>query len=779
MSSAQKYVVWFHEVDKKSIPLVGGKGANLGEMTLAGLPVPPGFIVTSNSYYEFIKENNLKPKIEEILKKVDVNNSKELQNKTKEVRKLIVAQPIPKKIADQIINFYFSLSLANSKNIPKLSLVDRLTAHLKVHTLPVAVRSSATAEDLPEASFAGQQATYLNIKGEANVLSAVKKAWASLFTARAVFYRAQNGFDHFKVGIAIPVQKMVQSDVSGIMFTIDPLTNNKQTIVIEAIFGLGELIVQGSITPEQHIVDKKTNKIISSKYVRQDTYLPGFGKQEVNLPKKLINDKKLSRSTVIKLAEYGKKLERHYYFPQDIEWAMQNGIIYIVQTRPITTIKDKEETDGALHKQLSKLTLIAQGSGASPGIASGTPKVVHSPSMLSIVHEGDVLVAEQTNPDFVPAMKKASAIVTEKGGKTSHAAIVSRELGLPAVVGATGSILKTKHEQTITVDGSEGKIYRGSIHFSNAPVSLDRFPKDTRHFDTATHIYTNLAEVERAVEISKLHVDGVGLLRAEFMIAAFGMHPKHAIKLKKQKTYIQHLSESLLVFCKAFGQNRPVIYRTTDFKTNEYKNLKFGHLYENDEENPMIGYRGASRYILDPDVFELELEAIKIVRNKMGYKNLHVMIPFVRTPEELIKTKRLMAASGLTRNHSFHLFLMVEIPSNVILIDEFIKTGIDGISIGSNDLTQLTLGVDRDNNVVAGDFEERNPAVLWSLEHVIKAANKHRIKSSICGQAPSNYPELVEQLVRWGITSISVNPDVIEQVRKKVWEVEQNIVNKK
>ena len=442
---------------------------------------------------------------------------------------------------------------------------------------------------------------------------------------------------------------------------------------------------------------------------------------------------------------------------------------------------------GDRHEVAHTHLVLVNGDPASPGIASGPVRVIKSVKEIDQVHPGDVLVAPQTNPDYVPAMRKAVAIVTETGGRTSHAAIVSRELGIPAIVGVAGATTKLTTGQVITVHGSRGVVYKGGIYKSAGikdddgnsqsltPGSPTKIFKD---YKTATKVYVNLAEPNRVEEVAKQHVDGVGLLRAEFMIAGIGVHPKKFIKDRKQEHFVGALSEKLAVFCKAFNP-RPVVYRATDFRTNEYRNLKGGSEFEPEEANPMLGFRGCYRYISDPAVFELELEAIKRVRNKMNLKNLWLMIPFVHTPGELAQVKKIIAAEGLTRSSSFKLWMMVEIPSNVILLEQFLEQGIDGVSIGSNDLTMLILGVDRDNSEVAQVFNERDPAVLWALERVIKTCHKHHVTSSICGQAPSDYPELVEKLVHWGITSISVNRDVIGQVRQTIYEAEAKLVTKK
>jgi pyruvate,water dikinase len=754
---AKKFVVWFKDVDKEDIPLVGGKGANLGEMTKAGFPVPNGFIVTSEAYYHFVEVNKLKDRIKACLHNLDVANSKNLEQASVKVKRLIISSPIPKEIAQEIFKAYFHLE-------------HKLLGHPLV-----AVRSSATAEDLPTASFAGQQETFLNIQGEANVLEKIRECWASLFTPRAIFYRETSKFDHFKVGIAVPVQKMVESDKSGIMFTIDPLTNDKKRIIIEAIYGLGELIVQGMVTPDHYEVDKEHLKVVSIiARTQEKMMIKEKLKNKIILLTKIKGSKtKLSEKEILALAKLGKQLENHYYFPQDCEWAIEGKRVYIVQTRPITTIEATSKKTATY--AINQKDILLTGDPASPGMASGIVKKLLSPSEIGKIVHGDILVAEQTNPDYVPAMKKAAAIVTERGGRTSHAAIVSRELGIPAVVGAEGALKILKDAMVITVNGSTGVISKGGIPHGQLPQQLAVLHNHTK---TATKVYVNLAEPERALAISKLNVDGVGLLRAEFMMAGIGTHPKRLIADHKEHIFINTLSEQITQFCKAFSP-RPVIYRTSDFKTNEYRNLIGGKLYEPVEPNPMLGFRGAARYVADQAVFTLELEAIKKVRNKNGCKNLWVMIPFVRTPQELLTIKKIMAANGLTRSSSFKLFMMVEIPTNVLRLDDFLDVGIDGVSIGSNDLTMLIMGTDRDNSEVANAFNERDPSVLWALEKIVKTCVKRNVTVSICGQAPSDYPDLVEQLVSWGITSVSVNADAVDHVRDTIAHAEKRLVAKK
>lgn len=739
----------FSKIDKGNIPEVGGKGANLGEMVKSGFPVPDGFAVTTNAYKLFIEDNFLSKKISDYLKITDVNDPAQLDSTSKSIQKLINSSRIPKLVEQEIIKAYKKLS--GFKN----SLV--------------AVRSSATAEDLPDASFAGQQSTFLNILGESNLINSVRECWASLYTARAIFYRVQNKISTNTVGISVIVQKMVQSDVSGVSFSIDPVTNAKDRIVIEAVWGLGELIVQGSVTPDRYVVQKETFSILSKEIAVQEIQLTKVGLKTVitHVPEKLKEKEKLTDDEIITLAKLSHKLQMHYYHPQDTEWAKEGKNIFIVQTRPVTTLKPKSIKSIDKNTPLPD-TPILTGAPASPGIGTGIVKIVKNAKEIGKVKTGDVLVSTMTSPDFVPAMKKASAIITDQGGQTSHAAIVSRELGVPCVVGTTSATSLLKEGITVTVDATKGLIYLGG------KVKVVEKVKETNYKSgkTATKLYVNLAEPELAKKIAKKNVDGVGLLRAEFMIANIGIHPKEAIKLKKQDDFVDNLAEGIKTFCKAFYP-RPVIYRATDFKTNEYKSLPGGKSWEPNEPNPLLGYRGAFRYIADPEVFALELRAIKKVMK--NFKNFRLMIPYVRSPQELVKVRRLVSAEGLFEHPSFKFLMMVELPVNIILLDDFLRVGVDGVSIGSNDLTMLVSGTDRDNQSVAQAFNEMSPAVLWCLRKTIKTCNKFGVTSSICGQAPSVYEELVEKLVSWGITSISVNPDAIGRTRSIIYEAEKKL----
>jgi len=752
MQQETRTIVWFDEVTKVDIPLVGGKGANLGEMVHAQIPVPPGFIVTASAYFKFLNGAGLTDEVRHDLEGLNVNDSKRLQEVSKVIKDRISSAPMPPDMVKEMKDAYRKLGRGL-----------------------VAVRSSATAEDLPEASFAGQQRTFLNVQGEDEVVAAIQGCWSSLFESRAIFYREEHGFDHLKVGIAVPVQKMIQSEASGVLFTVEPLSSDTTKILIEAIFGLGEAIVSGDVTPDQYLLDKKEIRIIDKKIHKQEWQLvknasAPSGELESNVkvpvPPSKQSRQKLADKDNIALSKLGKLIEDLYQFPQDIEWAKQGTQLFILQTRPVTTLKPKESTK-ILHR--IEAQAILTGVAASPGIGVGPVRIVPVASQIDKVKNGDVLVAEMTTPDFVPAMKRASAIVTDRGGRTAHAAIVSRELGIPCVVGTEVATKTLKDGQEITVDGSGGTVYAGKVAepTKSAPTVIAQ-----ERIKTKTRVYVNLAEPELAEAIASRHVDGVGLLRAEFMIAQIGGHPRYMLHEGKGEQFMEMLARGITTFTKAFHP-RPVVYRTTDFKTNEYRNLRGGDRYEEFEENPMIGYRGCSRYTREPEVFRLEVETIKKVCQ--SYDNLYVMIPFVRFVEELARIKRFFVAEGLYQFPNCKLWMMAEVPSNVFLIDKFLDVGIDGISIGSNDLTQLILGIDRDNPKLAPEFDERNDAVLIALEKLIRVSVSKGATVSICGQAPSVYPELTEKLVKWGITSVSVSPDMIDETRRIIAAVEAKL----
>ena len=749
MNKTPKAIAWFEEVGRGDIPIAGGKGANLGELTGAGVPVPPGFIVTADAYYQFLQESSLVERIQRELIYLDPKDSKSLQETAYQIKQMISQVPMALGMTDEIKKAY-----------------RRMGQGL------VAVRSSATAEDLPEASFAGQQSTYLNVQGEDNVVAAVQNCWASLFEPRAIFYRNEHGFDHLKVGIAVVVQSMVQSEVSGVVFTAEPLSRNDRRIIIEAAYGLGEAVVSGELTPDLYLLDKDNLEILERKVVEQEWQLvrnpASRGERRSNirsaLPPERQHQQKLTDAEIVQLATIAKTIESLYGAPQDIEWAKEGGKIFIVQTRPITTLEIERQPV----EEISGTELLI-GLPASPGVAAGLAEIIIHPSEIGMLKQGEVLVAEMTTPDFVPAMKRAAAIVTDRGGRTCHAAIVSRELGVPCIVGTGNATKVLKRKQEVTVDGFQGKVYEGRV-ISDQKTEAPAIAK--RRVKTLTRVYVNLADPDLASNASKRDVDGVGLLRAEFMIANIGEHPRYMLEQNRGQEFADKLAVGLHAFAKSFHP-RPVVYRTTDFKTNEYRNMKGGEKYEEVEENPMLGYRGCCRYVREPDIFTLELDAIQKVREE--FNNLWVMIPFVRRVRGLTHAKLIMEQQGLVRSKDFKLWMMVEVPSNIVLMDKFVDVGIDGISIGSNDLTQLTLGLDRDSEKLAELFDERDEAVLWCLDKAIRTAKRRGITSSICGQAPSVYPELTAKLVKWGITSISVNPDMIERTRDIIAKVEEEL----
>jgi len=759
MSTKIKVIHWFTELDKTSIPVAGGKGANLGEMARAKFPVPPGFVVSSQAFRKFLKATGLFDEISQILAKLDVNDNKALQKASEQIQKKIVAEEMPEDVTEAVLEAYDELR-KKSKGTPL-----------------VAVRSSATAEDLPDASFAGQQASYLNVD-QSNLVDAVKKCWASLFTARAIFYRATQKFDHMQVSIAVVVQKMVQSEASGVMFTKHP-TGENDLVIIEAVYGLGEGIVSGRYTPDHYEVEP-SDLSIKTKDIQPQSQMLTFDDEEnqnveISIPSEKQAHQKVPDTIIVEVAQIGLQLQKHYGNPQDVEWACEDGKVYITQTRAVTTIpKERSRDEQSVDAQ--RLKPMLKGLAASPGIASGVVKIIFKVDEMDQVKDGDVMVTKMTNPDMVPAMKRAAAIVTDEGGMTSHAAIVSRELGVPCVVGTKNATKTLKAGKIITVDGKRGNVYEGDVKgvFFSKQTGSETPEAGRGHIVTATSIMVNLSTPGEARNVAGRDVDGVGLLRAEFVVGEIGIHPKKAIEDKQDQKFIDQLAEAMAQIAEAFWP-RPVIYRSFDFKTNEYRSLKGGEKYEHEENNPMIGYRGASRAIADPEVFEIELKAIKRVREELGFKNLWLMMPFIRTVQEVKDIKKVLEQWGFLRDKDFKFLVMAELPSIALRIDEFAEE-VDGFSIGSNDLTQLVLGVDRDNEKLAATFDERDPAVLKALEQIICGARRHGKYVGICGQAPSVYPEIVEHLVRWGISSVSVNPDVIERTRKIIAQAEMKVL---
>ncbi|NLY77762.1 MAG: phosphoenolpyruvate synthase [Tissierellia bacterium] len=774
------YIKWFNEINKEDITMVGGKGANLGELTQNGLDVPPGFCVTAGAYKYFIEKSNVGNAIREKIEGLNVEDSDELQRISKEVRDLIVEQSVPQDLADEI-------KLAYEEFNKKIGVKDG----------EVAVRSSATAEDLPEASFAGQQDTYLHIRGYEELLNHIRKCWASLWTARAIYYREKQDFNHFEVALSVVVQKMVNSEKSGVMFTANPITNNTDQIMINASWGLGEAVVSGTVTPDEFIVDKKTKEVVEEHIadktvmiVRKDQ---GVGTTEVKvadyLGSEYVSKQCLTDEEILQLVEYGIKIEKLYGSYQDIEWGFDKDTksLYILQARPITTLKGEKEMEKSIDN--TQLKSLVRGLAASPGITRGKVKYIKDISEIARVEEGDILVTMMTNPDMVPAMRRASAVVTEEGGRTCHAAIVSRELGIPCIVGAKDATKVLKDGMEITVDAKRGVVYEGYVLkeekeksadiqvSSNAAVSEDLVHQLAPV--TATKIYMNLGEPNIIGKYKNLPFDGIGLMRTEFIFTnMIGAHPMYLVKTGQGKFMIDKLAEGITMVAQEIYP-RPVVVRLSDFRTNEFRGLKGGDEVEPIEANPMIGWRGVSRYISPAyeEGFRLECRAMRKVREEFGLDNVWAMLPFVRTTWELETVKRIMAEEGLVQDKGFKIWIMAEVPSVVFQAEEFAQM-VDGFSIGSNDLTQLVMGADRDSGILnnMGYFDERNEAVKRAISILIKAAHKYGKTISICGQGPSQYPEFAEFLVQEGIDSISVNPDTVAYTRRLVAQVEQKMI---
>ncbi len=802
MLKNKKMVLWFKDIRIKDVSLVGGKNASLGEMysrlTRKGIRVPNGFAITANAYWYFIKKNGLDKEIKKLLKGLNVKEVSDLARRGKKIRELIIRASFPDDLARKIVSFYHQLSRKYNQD-----------------NLDVAVRSSATAEDLPSASFAGAQESYLNIRGEKALLLAVKKCFASLFTDRAISYREDKGFSQFKIALSVGVQKMVRSDLacSGVMFSCDTESGFADVTVINASWGLGENIVKGRVTPDSFMVYEpklfsKFKPIIAKNLGTKKEkliYQKGGGKKST---KNVLTSKKeresftLTDEEILELARYSVIIEKYYKRPMDIEWA-KDGLdkkLYIVQARP-ETVQSKKRLDvleeyvlsgkrGMTHllarekKKGPKLEVLVEGVSVGSKIGQGKARVITDIKYIDKFKPGEVLVAKSTDPDWEPIMRQAKAIITDEGGRTCHAAIVSRELGIPCVVGTAEGTKKIKTGQKVTVscaEGERGYVYKGLIPYEVRRISIRNLPRPK------TKIMMNVGEPDEAFAFSFIPNDGVGLAREEFIINNYiKIHPLALIHYKKIRDkqlkkkideltrgypdkvqfYIDKLAEGIGKIAAAFYP-KPVIVRFSDFKSNEYANLIGGHLFEPKESNPMIGWRGASRYY-DPKfrpAFKLECQAIKKVREVFGLDNVIVMIPFCRTIEEAKKVIKIMREFGLDRRKKqgikpLKIYVMAEIPANIILAEQFAQL-FDGFSIGSNDLTQLTLGLDRDSNLIASLFDERNEAVKRMVVSLIKTAHRYRRKVGICGQAPSDFPEFTEFLVKNKIDSISLNPDSV------------------
>jgi pyruvate,water dikinase len=769
-------IIWFKDIKKEDVISTGGKGASLGEMYNIPLPVPPGFVISTNAFKRFIIETKISDRIFSALTEIKADETEKIQETSKQIQELIIKTKIPIDIETEIREAYDNLnvdpSIQKSINGTALNLVK------SGRDIPaVAIRSSATAEDSPEASFAGQQETYLNIKGTDNVIKAVQYCWASLYTPRAIYYRIKNNFDHSKVLLAVVVQKMIHSDVSGIMFTINP-SNNCNEIMIEAIFGLGDAVVGGEVSPDTYTIDKttgeiKTKKVSIQKWLYDKKALGG--KTKLELTEELGSKQKLTDEGIKKLAQIGKRIEEHYNMPMDIEWAVELNKLYIVQARPITTIKKIEEIKT---KEITG-NILLQGLGASPGIASGKVKIIHNPKEITKIEQGDILVAVMTSPDYVPAMERASAIVTDEGGITAHSAIVSRELGIPCIVGTEKATSILKEGEVITIDGHKGIIYKGNVILEKTKPTekieeINYSNENLQELTTKTKIYMNLSEPEKIKQYKNLPFDGIGLMRIEFIISSWiKKHPLYMINIGKENEYIEKLAEGISIVASELNPKQ-VIVRFSDFKTNEYKNLEGGEKYEPHEDNPLLGWRGVSRYI-SPEfekAFRLECKAIKKVRET--FENVYVMLPFVRTTWEVKKCINILSEEGLERNENFKIYCMVEVPSVILCLEDFCEY-FDGFSIGSNDLSMLILGVDRDSGKLGkmGYFDENNPAILKAIKEVIEIAHANEKTVSLCGQAPSSNKEFAGFLVKCRIDSISINPDIIIETKKFIHFVEK------
>ncbi|WP_424358846.1 phosphoenolpyruvate synthase [Methanocella sp. MCL-LM] len=752
MAGKEKIVVWLSDVRNTDIPIVGGKGASLGEMTNAQLPVPPGFVVTAQAFRKFITEAGIADKL---FKGIDVNvdDQKELMKAEKFAKDLINNQPMPASIAKDITAAYDTLSKREGGE------------------QYVAARSSATAEDLPEASFAGQQETFLNVRGKEDLLKAVQHCWASLYGARAIYYRVKQKFPHEHVNIAVVVQKMVDADAAGVMFTHHP-TTGENVAIIEAAWGLGESVVSGSVSPDNYEVrsGRVSKKKIATKQIKiiRDPRTRKTVKLDVEEAKK--NVQVLADDQILRLAKLGNIVEEHYGKPQDIEWAYQKGELYLLQSRPITTIQKREAKGG---KVLGEIIL--EGLGASPGVASGKVKVVDSMDTLDRVLEGDILVTKMTTPDMVPAMKRSAAIITDEGGLTCHAAIVSRELGTPAVVGTKEATRMLEDGSLVTVDGEKGHVYMGAVKKEAAAEKAEHAEAAPRMAMikpiTATEVKVNVSIPEAAGRAKDTHADGVGLLRIEHMILGLNTHPQVYMNSGRSQEYVDELIKGIRTVADAFYP-KPVWVRTLDAPTDEFRAMKGG---ENEpyEHNPMLGMRGIRRDLKEVEHFKLEMAAFKKLF-EMGYDNIGIMIPLVQHPKELRRAKEIMVECGIDLE-KVDVGIMVEIPASALIIDEFIREGIDFVSFGTNDLTQYTLAVDRNNELVADLYNELHPAVLKLIEYVIGECNKAGVKTSICGQAGSR-PEVARRLVAMGITSISANIDAVEAVREMVARTEHALI---
>jgi pyruvate,water dikinase len=754
----------FAELRKGDTESAGGKGANLGELTAAGLPVPPGFVVTAQAYLRALEDAGIRNTLLEISARLDVGDAQALERDSARLQQLVCETPVPAGIAGAVLEAYRALG----------------------NDVRVAVRSSATMEDTAGTSFAGMNETFTNVSGEADLLRAIVRCWASVWGKRVIAYRKSQRVER-EPAIAVVVQQMIDADRSGVMFTADPASGNRGRMVIEGAFGLGEVVGGGQVEPDTYVVDKVGPRVLEARIGTKSHKLqhdPHGGTRRVDLTQEQASTRVLADDELLAVATMGLRVEQHYGVPQDIEWAFADGALYCLQARPITTLT-AEDAESSARANAAPAALLVSGLGAAPGRVTGPVRVLRGPEEGDQLQPGEILVAAMTSPDWVPFLRRACGLVTDGGGMTCHAAIVSRELRIPCVVGARVATKVLREGELVTLDGKEGKVYAGQVATSDAPTvpaSVATAPASSLNPVTATtieplatRVYVNLAIAAHAQSVAALPVDGVGLLRAEFMIADAlgGVHPRQLIAEGKQEEFVATMSESLLAIAGAFAP-RPVVYRTHDFRTNEFRKLRGGEQFEPEEENPMIGFRGCYRYVQDPALFLLELDVLARVRERSP--NVHVMIPFVRTLWELEACLALIDGHALGKQRGLLRWVMAEVPSVAYRIPEYAKLGVNGVSIGSNDLTQLVLGVDRDSALCAELFDEADAAVLDAIARIVTAARASGMTTSLCGQAPSNRPEFAEKLVALGIDSISVNPDAVSTVRQVIAAAERRIL---